>query len=156
MASKKTGNSTSAKQKSKSHSSYSHSSKSSVSAQIKEAPTEIEEIELAADQEENAPALFVPEEEVGEIAEVKVEAKAAPAPEAKAPSPAPQAPPAREIDWQKVRTAIHTAGWDTTLHNGDFDKVWKIAKEKGAAGVARISWLGGRTKYAKLVEDLTK
>ena len=152
MASKKSGNSTSANQQSKSHSSYSHSSKSSVSVQPKEAPTEIEEIELAADQEENTPTLFVLEEEVGEIAE----AEAAPAPEAKAPLSAPQASPTREIDWQKVRTAIHAAGWDTTLHNGDFDKVWQIAKERGAAGVAGISWLGGRTKYAKLVEDLTK
>jgi hypothetical protein len=148
MASKKSGNLTSAKDRSSTNSTVSQKQSA---PRVTEVPVVIDEIEITVADEEITLTSHESDAEPASIVEDAVSA-----PVAAIPSIAEPVIAKREIDWQKVRTAIHTAGWDTTLHNGDFDRVWQIAKEKGSAGVAGISWLGSRAKYAKLVEDMTK
>ena len=86
------------------------------------------------------------------VKEPKAKKVAAPKVEkVKAPKPEPKV-----VNWDKVRTAVHKAGWDTTVYPSDLDKVVAAAKSGGPDAVRGLKWLAAANRYAALVESFLK
>jgi len=76
--------------------------------------------------------------------------------EPKAKKVAAPKPEPKVVNWDKVRTAVHKAGWDTTVYPSDLDKVVAAAKSGGPDAVRGLKWLAAANRYAALVESFLK
>ena len=103
-----------------------------------EEPKEKVAVEAAPVEEKTSPKVRAV------VEEPKVKKVAAPKPEPKV------------VNWDKVRTAVHKAGWDTTVYPSDLDKVVAAAKSGGPDAVRGLKWLAAANRYAALVESFLK
>ena len=111
-----------------------------------EEPKEEVAVEAAPVEEKTSPKVraVVEEPKAKKVAAPKVE-------KVKAPKPEPKV-----VNWDKVRTAVHKAGWDTTVYPSDLDKVVAAAKSGGPDAVRGLKWLAAANRYAALVESFLK
>ena len=111
-----------------------------------EEPKEEVAVEAAPVEEKTSPKVraVVKEPKAKKVAAPKVE-------KVKAPKPEPKV-----VNWDKVRTAVHKAGWDTTVYPSDLDKVVAAAKSGGPDAVRGLKWLAAANRYAALVESFLK